>query len=132
MSDATPFIVMWATLALAIFAPWPRRAPGRHSAAHLKPAPPQPVVPPMPTRAPEILPPHVQARYRTIRGEDTGAVRPYVLARPRRRPTDAKSRAQADRRWQLDMALRGHDVGPTRIHGVHVAPGARTIRVMAA
>jgi len=56
-------------------------------------------------------------------------VRPYVLAEPRRRPDDAKRRAQAERLWALEMAERGIDVGPTVIHGVHVGAGTRTVRV---
>ncbi len=35
--------------------------------------------------------------------------------------------AQAERRWVLDMALRGMDVGPVVIHGVRLpAPGTGT------
>ncbi|MFE5562162.1 hypothetical protein [Streptomyces sp. NPDC056544] len=56
-------------------------------------------------------------------------VRPYVTASPHRRPDDPKHRAQAERRWALDMALRGIDVGPTVIHGRQVCPDGPTIRV---
>ncbi|MBT2396572.1 hypothetical protein J7E96_16000 [Streptomyces sp. ISL-96] len=56
-------------------------------------------------------------------------VRPYVTAAPRRRPDDPERRAQAERRWALDMALRGIDVGPATIHSVHVRPDGRTVRV---
>lgn len=56
-------------------------------------------------------------------------VRPYVTASPYRRQDDPKRRAQAERRWALDMALRGIDVGPTVIHGRQVRPDSRTIRV---
>ncbi|WP_431044432.1 hypothetical protein ACQUSR_22655 [Streptomyces sp. P1-3] len=56
-------------------------------------------------------------------------VRPYALTPPRRLPDDAKRRAQAEQRWALEMALRGINVGPTVIHGVHVQAGARTVRV---
>jgi hypothetical protein len=55
-------------------------------------------------------------------------VRPYVTA-PRRHPDDPARLAQAERRWALEMALRGIDVGPTTIHGVHVHPGSHTLRV---
>ncbi|WP_338671845.1 hypothetical protein V1460_02490 [Streptomyces sp. SCSIO 30461] len=56
-------------------------------------------------------------------------VRPYVTAPPRRRPDNPEHRAQAERRWALDMAARGIDVGPSVIHGVHVGAGTRTVRV---
>jgi hypothetical protein len=56
-------------------------------------------------------------------------VRPYVLSRPRRRPQSPQRRAQAERRWALDMALRGIDVGPATIHGVHLHPANRTLHV---
>lgn len=59
-------------------------------------------------------------------------VRPYVLARPDERPDDPEERAQAYRRWALDMAVRGFDVGPSVIHGVHVSPGSRTLCVAVA
>ncbi|MDT0346742.1 hypothetical protein [Streptomyces litchfieldiae] len=52
-------------------------------------------------------------------------VRPYLTA-PRRHSDDAEHLAQAERRWALEMALRGIDVGPTTIHGVHVRPDSRT------
>jgi hypothetical protein len=55
-------------------------------------------------------------------------VRPYLTA-PRQHLDDPKCLAQAERRWALEMALRGIDVGPTTIHGVHVRPGTRTLRV---
>jgi hypothetical protein len=35
-------------------------------------------------------------------------------------PDGAERRAQAERRWVLDMALRGFDAGPAVIHGVYV------------
>ncbi|MEV7557003.1 hypothetical protein [Streptomyces sp. NPDC089795] len=56
-------------------------------------------------------------------------VRPYVTASPRRRTDEPKLRAQAERRWALEMALRGIDVGPTVIHGRQVRPDGQTIRV---
>jgi hypothetical protein len=55
-------------------------------------------------------------------------VRPYLLRRHRswRETEDSPERqAQAERRWILDMALRGIDVGPFVIHGVHL-PAADT------
>lgn len=57
-------------------------------------------------------------------------VRPYVLAEPRKRPDSPERRAQAERRWALEMAERGIDVGPSVIHGVHVGAGTRTVRVV--
>ncbi|MFJ6748253.1 hypothetical protein ACIQNI_08690 [Streptomyces sp. NPDC091266] len=130
MSDAIAFAFTWTISTLALFAPTIRRAPGRHSGAHLAAdRASRPAIPPMPEKAPEILPPHVQERYRTLRGEDIPLVRPYVLARPRKHGNGLKDRVQAERRWALDMALRGYDVGPTKIHGVHVAPGIRTIHL---
>lgn len=56
-------------------------------------------------------------------------VRPYLTTPPRRWPQSPEQRAQAERRWALDMALRGLDVGPSTIHGVHVMPGSRTSHV---
>ncbi|WP_407550745.1 hypothetical protein QOM21_16000 [Streptomyces sp. Pv4-95] len=57
-------------------------------------------------------------------------VRPYLLSRHRsvREGEDSPERqAQAERRWVLDMALRGMDVGPVVIHGVRLpAPGTGT------
>uniref|UniRef100_J2K2S5 Uncharacterized protein n=1 Tax=Streptomyces auratus AGR0001 TaxID=1160718 RepID=J2K2S5_9ACTN len=91
----------------------------------------QPAVPPMPEEAPEVLPQHVQERYRTLRGEDIDLVRPYVIDSVGRWIDPARME-QAVRRWVLDMALRGIDVGPTVIHGVHVRPDARAIRVAVA
>jgi hypothetical protein len=65
--------------------------------------------------------------------EDTlSPVRPYVLARPYSRPESPEEQAGAERRWAVDMALRGIDVGPAKIHGVHMRPGSRTLRVAVA
>ncbi|MET7487157.1 hypothetical protein [Streptomyces sp. NPDC005538] len=61
-------------------------------------------------------------------------MRPYVFAEPRHtQPDTPKRRAQAERLWALDMAVRGIDVGPSVIHGVRVGAGAgaRTVRVAA-
>ncbi|MEU7581953.1 hypothetical protein AB0B50_30695 [Streptomyces sp. NPDC041068] len=56
-------------------------------------------------------------------------VRPYVTAPLRRCPDDPKRVEQAQHRWELEMHERGFDVGPTVIHGVHIRPGGRTLRV---
>ncbi|MDI3408400.1 hypothetical protein [Streptomyces cavernicola] len=47
-------------------------------------------------------------------------LRPYVHIHARPKHVPPEQRAQAQRRWALDMALRGRDVGPERIHGVRV------------
>ncbi|MGA4948651.1 hypothetical protein [Streptomyces lydicamycinicus] len=103
---------------------------GKHRAPELE-TDTQPAAPPMPEEAPEVLPPHVQEHYRTLRGEDIDLVRPYVTDSAARWIDPARVE-QAVRRWVLDMALRGIDVGPTVIHGVHVRPDARAIRVAVA
>lgn len=56
-------------------------------------------------------------------------VRPYLDAPHRRRPTTPEQQTQAARLWALDMATRGIDVGPLVIHGVHISPHGRTVRV---
>lgn len=104
-------------------------ARGEHRAT-LAPIP-APAPSPRPRRP---LPPHKspyahQASSRRPFVDTISPVRPYVLTPQRRRPKSCAQMAQAERRWALDMALRGHDVGPTRIHGVHVRPGSRTVRV---
>lgn len=53
-------------------------------------------------------------------------VRPYVAIPPCVQSDDPVRRAQAERRWALEMALRGIDVGPSVIHGVHVGAGNHT------
>ncbi|MEU7178840.1 MULTISPECIES: hypothetical protein [Streptomyces] len=122
----TDFIVRLVRL-LALLIP----ARGKHRAT-LAPTP-EPA--PAPSSRPLRLLPERKSPYAREAAEkhpfvDTiSPVRPYVLAEPRRRPDDAKQRAQAERRWALDMALRGIDVGSATIHGVHVRPGARTARV---
>ncbi|MFD9880011.1 hypothetical protein ACFWZT_00915 [Streptomyces alboflavus] len=91
-------------------------------------------VPPEPLRAPDSQPEH-KSPYAREAAEgrsfvDTiNPVRPYVLTRTHRRPTDAKRTEQAQHRWELEMHARGFDVGPTVIHGVHIRPGARTVLV---
>ncbi|NBE57042.1 hypothetical protein GUY60_37660, partial [Streptomyces sp. YC537] len=47
-------------------------------------------------------------------------LRPYVFPHARAKPVPPEQRAQAHRRWALEMALRGLDVGPEVIHGVRV------------
>lgn len=64
--------------------------------------------------------------------DTTDPVRPYVLMPYRAPKATAEERMQSYRRWALDMATRGLDVGPTRIHGVNVcgdASAGRTLRV---
>ena len=56
-------------------------------------------------------------------------VRPYVLTQLRESPQTSAQRVRAERRWALDMAVRGIDVGAATIHGVHVRPGSHTLRV---
>ncbi|MCR8576142.1 hypothetical protein [Streptomyces sp. Isolate_219] len=104
-------------------------ARGRHRAT---PTPaPTPSPSPRPLRPlPEHKSPYAQDAAEKRPFLDTlNPVRPYVLNAPKKRPDDPVREAQAVRRWALDMALRGIDVGPTTIHGVHVRPGNRTLRV---
>ena len=59
-------------------------------------------------------------------------VRPYVLAAPHcPAGGDPANKAQAERRWALYLAVRGIDVGPTRIHGVEVPSGGGSVPVAA-
>ncbi|WP_328386346.1 hypothetical protein OHS81_21755 [Streptomyces sp. NBC_00400] len=61
-----------------------------------------------------------------------GKVRPYVLTRlPARQDTEDRA-ARSHQCWVTAMALRGFEVGPSTIHGVHVQPGTHTERVMVA
>ncbi|MEV0440910.1 hypothetical protein AB0I84_08985 [Streptomyces spectabilis] len=90
--------------------------------------------PPEPLRAPDVQPEHKSPYAREAAEQrpfvDTiNPVRPYVLTPVRRRPVDPKRVEQARHRWELEMHERGIDVGPTVIHGVHIRPGARTLRV---
>ena len=100
---------------------------------HRAPIAPEPA--PAPTVRPRRpLPPHKspyarEAAERRPFTDTISPVRPYVLAEPRRRPEDPERRAQAERRWALEMAVRGIDVGPNVIHGVHLGAGSRTVRV---
>lgn len=104
-------------------------ARGKHRAT---PAPvPTPAPSPRPCRPlPEHKSPYArEAAERRSFVDTLSPVRPYVLSGHRRRPESPEHKAQAERRWALDMALRGIDVGPATIHGVHVRPGSRTLRV---
>ncbi|MEV0438963.1 hypothetical protein AB0I84_09435 [Streptomyces spectabilis] len=91
-------------------------------------APPEPVHAPDPQ--PELKSPYAREAAEQRPFLDTiNPVRPYVTAPVRRRPDDPKRAEQAQHRWELEMHARGFDVGPTVIHGVHVRPGGRTVRV---
>lgn len=104
-------------------------ARGKHRAA-LAPVPaPAPTVRPRRPLPPHKSPYAREAAERRPFVDTTSPVCPYVLTRARRRPGSPEQRAQAERRWALEMALRGIDVGPATIHGVHVRPGSRTLRV---
>ena len=102
---------------------------GRHCVAPaLEPAPAPCLRPRRPL--PEHKSPYArEAAERRPFVDTLNPVRPYVLARPSGCPNDPRRQAQAERRWALDMALRGIDVGPARIHGVQVCPGSRTLRM---
>ncbi|WP_411146994.1 hypothetical protein [Streptomyces sp. x-80] len=96
------------------------------------PAPePVPALSPQPRRPlPAHMSPYARGAAEKRPFRDTlSPIRPYVLSAPKKRPDDAERLAQAERRWALDMALRGIDVGPSTIHGVHVRPGSRTLRM---
>lgn len=119
----TDFIARFARLLAVLLSPR-----GKHRSTVAPQLAPVPI-----SRSRRPLPEHRSPYAReAARGQafvDTiNPVRPYVTA-PRGRPDDPKRRAQAERRWALDMALRGIDVGPTVIHGRQVRPGDRTIRV---
>ncbi|MFF4607961.1 hypothetical protein ACFY12_35140 [Streptomyces sp. NPDC001339] len=108
-------------------------ARGKHRATPTSTPAPEPAPTPSPQSSrplPEHKSPYARdaADNRTFR-DTLSPIRPYVLSTPKKRPDDPKRRAQAERRWALDMALRGIDVGPTTIHGVHVRPGSRTLHV---
>ncbi|MFI5759684.1 hypothetical protein ACIA8F_01935 [Streptomyces sp. NPDC051563] len=120
----TDFIARFARL-LAVLLP----AGGKHrSTVTSEPAPTPFSSPRLPL--PEHKSPYAhEAAQRQAFVDTINPVRPYVIAPPRRRPDDPKRRAQAERRWALDMALRGIDVGPTVIHGRQVRPDSRTTRV---
>lgn len=90
-------------------------------------APPQPRHRPLPTHKSRYS---VEAAMPFV--DNLNPVRPYVTAPRRAQLPTPEQRAQAYRRWALDMATRGIDVGPTSIHGVHVGSGSRTHRVRTA
>lgn len=59
--------------------------------------------------------------------EDTlPPVRPFLFAPRHQHPDDL---VRAERRWALDMAARGIDVGPETIHGVHIKTSSRTLHI---
>lgn len=95
-----------------------------------------PIAPPAAHRpaARRPLPPHkspyaIDAAAKLPFVDTINPVRPYLDAPPRKRPTTPEQWAQAERLWALDMATRGIDVGPYVIHGVHISPHGRTVRV---
>ncbi|MFH8571816.1 hypothetical protein [Streptomyces sp. NPDC017993] len=112
---------------------------GKHRAA----AAPEPSPAPALRRPRAPLPRH-KSPYARDAVEDrplmdtSSPVRPYLLSRHRRwrESQDSPERAaQAERRWMLDMALRGIDVGPVVIHGVRLrgaGTGGRVSRPAAA
>ncbi|AEM80141.1 hypothetical protein [Streptomyces violaceusniger] len=79
-------------------------APGRHRSAETVPVP---TVDVSMARLPRVS---------VLRGEDSGLVRPYLLAHERRQ----QERRQRARRRALVLATYGVDIGPRRIHGMKV------------
>lgn len=103
-------------------------AGGRHRAAPLPGNAPSPQ--PRRSSLPEHRSPYARESAEKRPFTDTiNPVRPYVTAPRRKHPDDPERRAQAERRWALDMALRGIDVGPAVIHGRQVPPGGRTVHM---
>ncbi|MCX5050970.1 hypothetical protein [Streptomyces sp. NBC_00474] len=113
--------------ALLALSKWLFPANGNHRIAE-PPADTQPAA--KPTRRPL---PTLKSRYAAEAAatfiDTLGPVRPYYYRHYRALPRTAEQRAQAERRWALDMATRGIDVGPSVIHGVPVSSGSRTVRV---
>ncbi|MFF4696634.1 hypothetical protein [Streptomyces chattanoogensis] len=110
------------------WAEWLFPANGRHRAAAPAPAPGRSYARPRPLRLPSHKSPYAQEAAADAPFEELPLpVRPYVLAPRAPETTDPEHLAQAERRWALDMALRGIDVGPSRIHGVEVSPGRGTV-----
>lgn len=108
-------------------------ANGRHRAAAPAPAPGRSCPRPRPLRLPSHKSPYAQEAAADAPFEELPlSVRPYVLAPRAPEPADPEHLAQAERRWALDMALRGIDVGPSRIHGVDVSPDRGTVPVAVA
>ncbi|MDQ8704667.1 hypothetical protein RCO28_19540 [Streptomyces sp. LHD-70] len=71
-----------------------------------------------------ITPPRRSSPYARDAADDTtvyvdpplwNTLRPYVHIHAHPKFVPAEQHAQAHRRWALDMALRGRDVGPERI-----------------
>ncbi|KPC61207.1 hypothetical protein [Streptomyces chattanoogensis] len=103
-------------------------ANGRHRAAAPAPAPGRSYARPRPICLPSHKSPYAQEAAADAPFEELPLpVRPYVLAPRAPEPADPEHLAQAERRWALDMALRGIDVGPSRIHGVEVSPDRGTV-----
>lgn len=103
------------------------------STAHT--CPPVGTPPTRPRPAPETWSPYARevAEMETRPIEDTtDPVRPYVLVRGGKSKSTPEERITAHRRWELDMAARGLDVGPTTIHGVLVGTATRTPHMAAA
>ncbi|MGG7572553.1 hypothetical protein [Streptomyces sirii] len=78
---------------------------GKHRAT---PAAPQPAIPPMPEEAPEVLPPHVQERYRTIPGEESGAIRLYLVRHEAREVAREHKRKATEKLARTTEKLRQH------------------------
>ncbi|KPI09498.1 hypothetical protein OK074_3304 [Actinobacteria bacterium OK074] len=108
--------------------------------AHRTPAPTEAPAAEAPTSAlprPRRLPLHqspyaIEVAARRTFVDALSLSRPYVTTPSRKPPATPKQQAQAERRWALDMAARGIDVGPSVIHGVHIGSGSRTIHVKVA
>ncbi|MFJ8675065.1 hypothetical protein [Streptomyces sp. NPDC093589] len=102
---------------------------GRHRVRRVPEAAPAPE--PRRTRhAHRPLPPHRSPYARDAAEavpflDEPSPVRPYMAhwTGAGAWPDGSERRAQAERRWVLDMALRGFDAGPAVIHGVYVRPG---------
>lgn len=106
-------------------------ATGQHRASR-QPVPSEMSAQPARRPYPDHKSPYAEASASAHTFEDNiNPVRPYVTA-PRPSRTTLKCAKQAHRRWEIEMHERGHDVGPTRIHGVQLVPGSRTIRVAVA
>ncbi|MFB7633597.1 hypothetical protein ACFC0M_22015 [Streptomyces sp. NPDC056149] len=108
-------------------------ASGRHRAgAAVSPATNAPAAP-LPSRLPHHKSPHAaECAADAPLFDPPDPVRPYVLA-ALHCPAggDPTNKAQAERRWALYLAVRGIDVGPTRVHGGEVGAGAGSVPVAA-
>lgn len=90
---------------------------------------PAPTTAPAPRHRRAITPPRHLSPYAVDAATDTtlyldpplwNTCRPYVFPHARMQPLPPEQAAQAHRRWTLEMALRGRDVGAEVIHGVRV------------